>query len=114
MSSATLEKPAPGGELVEEELGLARLDGERHSLVWIHDAERTVSVLVDRPNEGAEKVRVVGCFGSEEPMIAIETLIADYRTHYVNCPATERIPPRPVEPEDLVAPASAWGGRRDG
>ncbi len=81
------------------------LDGARHSLVWIHNAERTVSVVVDRPEQGSEKViRLIGAFGTAEDFDVIEPLIADFEEHYVKCPRRERIRPRPLEPEDLIAP----------
>ena len=114
MTSATLQRPAPDAELAEELLGVVRLDGDRHSLVWIHNPERTLSVLVDRPNEGAEKVRLLGTFAPEESRAAIETLIADYREHHIDRAPSERIHPRPIEPDDLIAPAGREGGGRYG
>lgn len=106
MSGATTEsKPVKAG-LDEERVGMVRIDGARHSLIWAYDPERTVSDLIDRPDQGGEKlVRLVGAFWPEEGFDVIEALAADYEEKYVRRPRCERIRPRPVEPADLTTPA---------
>lgn len=106
MSAATLERKARKRALREERLGVVRIDGARHSLIWAYDRERSVSVLIDRPEQGGEKVdRLLGAFWPEEDFDAVEALAGDYEEHYVKRPRAERIPPRPVEPADLAPPA---------
>jgi very-short-patch-repair endonuclease len=106
VSPATLERKAAKPALREERLGIVRIDGARHSLIWAYDSERTVSVLLDRPEQGGEKlVRLVGAFWPEEGFDAVEALAADYEEHYVKRPRAERIAPRPLEAADL-APAA--------
>lgn len=103
MSPATLERSEQEMALKEESLSVVRIDGARHSLIWTYDRERSVSVLLDRPEQGAERVvRLVGAFAPGEDFEVVEVLAADYEEHYVKCPRTERIRPRPVEPSDLV------------
>lgn len=102
MSSATLEQPAAGDELVEEEVGRAHVDGESHSLVWIHDSQYALSVLVDRPNQGEDKVRILARLGPAEGRPQVDAVIAEYRRHYLAGPADDRVRPRPLEPGDLV------------
>jgi very-short-patch-repair endonuclease len=105
MSTATLERKAAKSAFHEERLGVVRIDGARHSLIWAHDSERTVSVLLDRPEQGGEKlVRLIGAFWSEEGFDVVEALAADYEEHYVKRPRAERIAPRPLEPADLALP----------
>ncbi len=107
MSPATLERKAAKPALREERLGIVRIDGARHSLVWVYDRERSVSVLIDRPEQGGEKLeRLIGAFWPEEDFDAVEALAGDYEEHYVKRPRAERIRPRPVEPADLAPPAS--------
>lgn len=101
---------AQGAKLAlrEERLCVVRIDGARHSLIWAYDEERSVSVLLDRPEQGAEKlVRLVGAFAPEEDFDVVEALAADYEEHYVKRPRAERIRPRPVEPSDLAPPTAA-------
>lgn len=109
MSAATVERKPPKArkpELREERLGVVRIDGARHALIWAYDRDRSVSVLIDRPEQGGEKVaRLVGVFWPDEDFDAVEALAGDYEEHYVRCPRRERIRPRPVEPADL-APAT--------
>jgi hypothetical protein len=103
MSPATLERCEQEVALKEERLSVVRIDGARHSLVWVYDRDRSVSVLLDRPEQGGEKlVRLVGAFGPDEDFDVVEALAADYEVHYVKCPRTERIRPRPIEPSDMV------------
>lgn len=113
MSPARPAEQAKEAELIEEWLGTVRIDGARHSLVWIHNAGRTVSIAVDRPEQGSERVvRLIGAFGPTEGFDVIEPLIADFEEHYVKRSRRERIRPRPLEPEDLVAlPGSEWCDR---
>lgn len=97
--------------LSEERLGVVRIDGARHSLIWAYNRERSVSVLIDRPEQGGEKVaRLLGAFWPEEDFDAVEALAGDYEEHYVKCPRAERIRSRPVEPADLV-PAEGVAAR---
>lgn len=106
MSPATLEQCEQEVALKEERLSGVRIDGARHSLIWAYDRERSVSVLIDRPEQGSEKVdRLVGAFWPEEDFDAVEALAGDYEEHYVKRPRAERIRPRPVESTDL-APAA--------
>ncbi|MBS1895466.1 MAG: hypothetical protein JST59_29555 [Actinobacteria bacterium] len=106
MSPATTERESPRTALNEERLGLVRIDGARYSLIWAHDAERAVSVLLDRPDQGGEKlVRLIGAFWPEEGRDVVEALGADYQERYVRRPRPERIRPRPVEPADMTPPA---------
>lgn len=108
MSPATLEREAGKTALHEERLGVVRIGGARHSLIWTYDRERSVSILIDRPDQGAEKlVRLIGMFWPEEGFDAVEVLAADYEEHYVKCPRAERIAPRPLEPADLAPPQGA-------
>lgn len=96
------------GHLDEERLAVVRIDGARHSLLWAHDADRTVSVLLDRPDQGGEKVvRLIGAFGPEEGLEVVEALAGDYEEHHVRRPRAERIAPRPLEPADLATGAAA-------
>ncbi len=108
MSTATLKrKPGKARKpsLREERIGTVRIDGARHSLVWAYSRERSVSVLIDRPEQGGEKVdRLVGAFWPEEDFDAVEALAGDYEEHYVTRPRAERIRPRAVEPADLAPP----------
>lgn len=108
MSTATLERNAGKNALHEERLGVVRIDGARHSLIWAYNPERTVSVLLDRPDQGGEKlVRLLGAFWPEEGFDAVEALAADYEDHYVKRPRAERIAPRPLQPADLAPPEGA-------
>ncbi len=92
--------------LKEERLSVVRIDGARHSLIWAYDRGRSVSVLLDRPEQGGEKLaRLIGAFWPDEDFDVVEALAADYEAHYVTCPRAERIRPRPVESADL-APAA--------
>ena len=110
MSTATLERKAGKTALNEERLGVVRIDGARHSLIWAYDSERTVSILLDRPDQGGEKVvRLIGAFWPEEDFDAVEALAADYEEHYVKRPRAERIAPRPVEAADLAASEGVAG-----
>jgi hypothetical protein len=110
MSAATLERKAGKTVFNEERLGGVRIDGARHSLIWAYDPERTVSVLLDRPDQGGEKlVRLIGAFWPEEGFDAVEALAADYEEHYVKRPRAERIAPRPVEAADLAASEGVAG-----
>lgn len=104
MGASDLAAPAPETELIETQLAKLRIDGERHSVVWLRNRERTVSVLVDRPEEGGEKMRLLGRFFPDESREAIDTLIDDYRAHYVKAAVAERIRPRALEPGDVMAP----------
>lgn len=100
MSPATLEQKAA---LKEECIGVVRIDGARHSLIWKYDPERAVSILLDRPDQGGEKVtRLIGAFWPDEDFDAVEALAGDYEEHYVKRPRAERIRPREVEPADLA------------
>jgi hypothetical protein len=114
MATEALAPPPESAEAIETHLGTVRLEGERHSLVWIRNPERTVSILVDRPDEGSAKVRLLGAFFPDESLAAIETLIADFRRNYVEVAAGERIPPRALEPGDLLPPERRDGGDRVG
>jgi len=106
MIPATLERSEQEAELKEERLSVVRIDGARHSLIWAYNRGRSVSVLLDRPEQGAEKlVRLVGAFTPGEDFDVVETLAADYEEHYVKCTRAERIPPRPLELADL----GYWG-----
>lgn len=106
MSPVTLERKEAKTALTEERLDVVRIDGARHSLVWAYDDERTVSVLLDRPEQGAEKLtRLIGAFWPEEGFDAVEALAGDYEEHYVKRPRAERIAPRPIEPADLLPAA---------
>lgn len=108
MSPATLERKAAKTALTEERLGVVRIDGARHSLIWACDSERAVSVLLDRPEQGAEKLtRLIGAFWPEEGFDAVEALAGDYEEHYVKRPRAERIPPRALDPADLAPPEGA-------
>jgi len=99
---ATLERSEYEVALKEERLSVVRIDGARHSLIWAYDRKRSVSVLIDRPEQGSEKVdRLVGAFWPDEDFDAVEALAGDYEEHYVRRPRAERIPPRPVESADL-------------
>jgi hypothetical protein len=109
MSEAATGRPPAVDGLVEEEVTTVRIDDERHALVWIHDGERTVSVLVDRPLEGLDTVRVVGLFGPGEDRTAIDPLVEDYRRRHCALPRGARRGPRPLEPADLTAPGEARG-----
>jgi hypothetical protein len=104
MTSATLEQSSVADELVEEEVGRAHIDGESHSFVWIHDGEFAMSVLVDRPSQGEDAVRVLARLGPAEGAPQIKAVLADYRAHYLACATAERARPRPLEPGDLVPP----------
>jgi len=115
VSPATLERRRQTQPLKEERLGVVRLDGARHSLIWTYDRERSVSVLLDRPEEGAEKlVRLVGAVAPDEDFDVVEALAADYEQHYVAVPRAKRIRPRPIKPSDLesrqVGPAREVAG----
>lgn len=112
MSTAMAAPGASVTGLVQEEIETLRVDDERHALIWIHDAERSVSVLVDRPLEGADTVRVVGRLDPREDRAALRPLIEDYRRNRCELPAAERPGIRPLEPADLCAPGEARG--RDG
>jgi hypothetical protein len=102
---ATLERSEHEVALKEERLSVVRIDDGRHSLIWTYNSGRSVSVLIDRPEQGGEKVeRLVGAFWPDEDFDAVEALAGDYEERYVKRPRTERIRPRPVEPADL-APA---------
>jgi hypothetical protein len=105
---AATERHRPVTGLVQEEISTLRIDDERHALIWIHDAERSVSVLVDRPLEGADTVRVVGLLGPEEGHPAIGALVEDYRRNHCAQPAADRAGPRPLEPTDLSVAAWRW------
>ncbi|MBS1861893.1 MAG: hypothetical protein JSS68_09290 [Actinobacteria bacterium] len=103
MSAATPEVKAAESALGEERVGTVRIDGARHGLIWAYTAERTVSVLLDRPDQGGEKVvRLIGAFWPEEDFEAVEALAADYEEKYVRRPRAMRIRPRPVEAADLT------------
>jgi|GEM_PF-2682629 len=104
MSKATLEPRTRA--LREERLGVVRIDGARHSLIWAHDRERSVSVLIDRSEQGSDEVdRLIGAFWPEEDFDAVEGLAGDYEEHYVKRPWAKRIRPRADEPADLAPPA---------
>jgi len=112
MSPATLGRSARKLKLTEEHLGVVRIDGARHSLIWTHDEVRSVSVLLDRPDQGSEKLtRLLGAFWPDEGFETIETLVADFEEHYVKRPRAGRIPPRPLESADL-APRTKQAARR--
>ena len=101
--TTTPETAAVKLKLTEERLGVVRIDGARHSLIWTYSAERSVSLLVDRPEQGSEKlVRLLGTFWPDEGFDAVEALAADYEERHVKCPRAQRIPPRPLEPSDHV------------
>jgi hypothetical protein len=103
MSPTATDRSPQEGALKEERLGVIRIDGARHSLVWVYDRERSVSVLIDRPEQGGEKVeRLVGAFWPDEDFDAVEVLAGDYEERYVKRPRSERIRPRPVKAGDLV------------
>ena len=104
MCPATLERGEEA--LKEERLSVVRIDGARHSLIWAYDSERSVSVLIDRPEQGGEKVeRLVGAFWPDKDFDVVEALASDYEERYAKRPRAERIRPRAVEPADL-APAA--------
>ncbi|HVX32597.1 MAG TPA: hypothetical protein VHA80_05590 [Solirubrobacterales bacterium] len=86
---------------------MLRIDDERHALIWIHDAERSVSVLVDRPLEGADTVRVVAVLGPAEDGPALEALVEDYRRNNCRQAPGRRPRPRALEPGDLAPAARA-------
>jgi hypothetical protein len=104
MGQATSQTPA-AVDLLEERMAAVHIDGERHSLVWIHDESLRVSMLVDRPEGDSGEALLLGSFAAGEPLEAIEALIADYREHYVKRPRAERPRPRAIEPRDLAPPA---------
>lgn len=103
MCPATLERSEREVALEEERLNVVRIDGARHSLIWAYDSSRSVSVLVDRPDQGGERTeRLVGAFWPDEGFSVVEALASDYEERYVKRPRAERIRPRPVEPADLA------------
>jgi hypothetical protein len=105
MIPATLERSEQEAALKEERLSVVRIDGARHSLIWAYNRGRSISVLLDRPEQGSEKlVRLVGAFAPGEGFDVVETLAADYEEHYVKRPRAERIPPRQLERADLALP----------
>jgi len=97
------EQSEQEASLKEECLSVVHIDGARHNLIWVYDRDHSVSVLLDRPEQGGGNlVRLIGAFGTGEGFDVIEALVADYEAHYVKRPRAERIPPRPIEPFDLV------------
>ncbi|HEU5105894.1 MAG TPA: hypothetical protein VFU11_08630 [Solirubrobacterales bacterium] len=104
MCPATFERTEHEGALEEERLSFVHIDGARHSLVWAYDSARSVSVLIDRPEEGGEEAeRLVGAFWPDEGFDVVEALASDYEERYVKRPRAERIRPRVVEPADLAS-----------
>lgn len=94
--------------LSEERLGGVSIDGARHSLIWVHDVGRSISLLLDRLDEGQEQpVRLVGAFGPGEDFEVVEALAGDYEEHHCRADRAERIPPRPLDHADLLAPPVA-------
>jgi hypothetical protein len=110
-ATARTRRRSAGADLTQEELATLRIEDERHALIWIHDAERAVSVLVDRPLEGSDTVRVVGLLAPEEGRAALAALIEDYRRSRCAPPAGRCPRPRALEPGDLSPPP---GTGRDG
>jgi hypothetical protein len=96
---ARSSQPVEGG-LTDEPPASLIVDGARHSLVWIHDEERSVSLLVDRPEGGAKEL-LLGSLNEEESREQLEALVAHYEEHYVGRPRGERPQPRALEPDDL-------------
>jgi hypothetical protein len=109
---ATLERSEQEVALKEERLSVVRIDGARHSLIWAYDRDRSVSVLLDRPEQGSEKVdRLVGAFWPDEDFDVVEALAGDYEEHYVKRLRAERIRPRPVESTDMTPAPSRRSNR---
>lgn len=91
--------------LSEERLGGVLIDGARHSLIWIHNRDRSVSVLVDRPEEGPDRRPcVIDTFLAIEGREEVETLASHFEEHHVNGPPAKRMRLRPLEPADLGCP----------
>jgi hypothetical protein len=102
MSPATLEPVAGRPALHGERLGVVRIDGARHSLIWACSEDRSVSLLIERPEQGSEKQeRLVGAFWPDEDFDVVESLAADYEEHYAGRPRAERIAPRALLASDL-------------
>ena len=107
MSAAAIERSPRGVQeaaLREERLGVVRIGGARHSLIWASDPGRAVSVLIDRPEQGEKIERLIGAFWPDEGFDVVEALAGDYEEHYVRRPREERIRPRPVDAADLMPP----------
>ena len=98
----TSPAPATPSAFIEETLAELTIDGRRRQVVWIHDEERSVSVLIDRPISDTGEALLLGTFGAAEGREAIDALLADYRENYAARPPGERPRPRALEPADLL------------
>lgn len=107
MSPATQPAPTSAGTFAQTSLRTLSIDGALHSLVWVRNSQRSVSLLVARPEEGVGRPLLLGSFDAEESLEEVEALLADYEEHYVSRPSAERPEPRALRPDDLRPDASA-------
>lgn len=105
MNQAMIMQQSDKPQLSEELLGVVLIDGARHSLIWIHNRERSVSVLVDRPEESCGRGQcVIDTFLASEGREEVEALASHFEEHHVNSPPADRMLLRPLEPTDLGCP----------